>query len=74
MELKTARQIARLTQQQLAEKSGVDTSTISLLERDKRNYGSVGYEDIVRLARALNVAPEVLFPVPDSPSSIGGRL
>ncbi len=67
MELKTARRIARLTQQQLATEAGVDPSTISLLENDKRNYGTVAYEDIVRIARALNVEPEELFPVPDLP-------
>lgn len=64
MELKIARRIARLTQQELANRSGVDTSTISLLENDKRNYSSVAYADIVNLARALNVEPDELFPVP----------
>lgn len=64
MELKTARRIARLTQRQLADRSGVDESTISLLETDKRHYGRVAYEDVVNLARALHVEPEELFPVP----------
>jgi len=68
MELNTARKIARLTQRQLAEKASVDVSTISLLENDKRNYSTVGYAAIVRIARALNVAPEELFPVPDDPT------
>lgn len=68
IELKTARQIARFTQQQLADRAGVHPSTISNLELDRRNYGTAAYQDIVRLARALNVAPEVLFPVADLPA------
>lgn len=64
MGLKIARQIKRLTQRQLAQRSGVNESTISLIESDKRDYGQVGYADIVRLARALGVDPELLFPVP----------
>jgi transcriptional regulator with XRE-family HTH domain len=69
MELKTARRIARLTQRQLAAKAGVDESTISLIENGKRPYGAVGYEDVVRIARALNVVPEEFFPVSDLPAS-----
>jgi len=65
MELKTARRIARLTQQQLAERAGVDHSTISLIETGKREIGSVSYENIVRIARALGVEPAELFPLPD---------
>ncbi len=67
MELKTARRIAGLTQQQLAEKAGVDDSLISRLERGDRKTAS--YESIVRIARALNVEPEELFPVPDVKSN-----
>jgi len=67
MNLKIARQIARLTQRQLAARSGVDESTISLIERDLRHYGAVNYFAIVKLAQALGVDPAVLFPVPDVP-------
>jgi transcriptional regulator with XRE-family HTH domain len=63
MELKTARRIARLTQLQLAKRAGVDDSFISLLERGKRRLPE-GYFAMVRIARALNVEPEELFPVP----------
>jgi transcriptional regulator with XRE-family HTH domain len=73
MELKTARRIAGLTQQQLAEKAGVDDSLISLLELDKRNYRRVAYETVVQIARALNVEPQELFPIPDSPTKAGAR-
>lgn len=65
MVLKIARQIARLTQRQLAERSGVDESTISLLENEQRDYGTVGYRDIIKIARALGVDPALVFPVPD---------
>jgi transcriptional regulator with XRE-family HTH domain len=61
MELKKYRRIAGLTQQKLADKSGVDKSLISRLERGKRQTAS--YETIVRLARALNLEPEELVPV-----------
>ena len=63
MELKTARKIARLTQSGLAMQVGVDPSTISLIETEKRNYLSCRYGDIVRIARAVNLDPEELFPV-----------
>ena len=61
MELKKYRRIAGLTQEQLAEKSGVDATVISRLERGVRPRAS--YENIVRLARALNLEPEELVPV-----------
>jgi len=61
MELKLARQIAGLTQQQLAKKAGVDAALISRLERQRRPRPS--YDAIVRIARALNCAPDELFPV-----------
>jgi len=67
MDLKVARQIARLTHQQLADLAGVDPSAISLLENDRREYGRATYATIVRISRALNVDPEVLFPVEPVP-------
>jgi transcriptional regulator with XRE-family HTH domain len=65
MELRTARKIAGLTQQELAERAGVTDSFISLLESGKRDINSVAYETVVRLARAMGVEPEELFPVPE---------
>jgi len=62
MELKKYRRIAGLTQQQLADKSGVDATLISRLERNLRQTAS--YESVVRLARALNLEPEELVAVP----------
>ena len=62
MELKKYRKIAGLTQQQLARKAGVDVTLISRLENGQRLNAS--YPTIVRLARALNLEPEELLPVP----------
>jgi transcriptional regulator with XRE-family HTH domain len=61
MELKKYRRIAGLTQEQLAEKSGVDVSIISRLETGRRQTAS--YQSIVRLAKALNLLPDELVPV-----------
>lgn len=59
--LKTARRVAQLTQEQLAERSGVDQSTISQLEAGRLQR--VSYETVARLARALHVSTEELFPL-----------
>ncbi len=67
MELRTARRIARLTQLELATRAGVDDSFISLLESGKREIRTTDYETVVRIARALNVTPDELFPVDDVP-------
>jgi transcriptional regulator with XRE-family HTH domain len=61
MDLRKYRRIAGLTLAQLAEKSGVAKSVISRLETGKRS--SASYENIVRLATALNLEPEELLPV-----------
>lgn len=61
MELKKYRRIAGLTQEALAQKSGVDASIISRLERGRRRTAS--YDSIVRLARALNLEPEELVAI-----------
>ena len=67
MNLRTARRIADLTQEQLAQKAGVDQTTISAMERGISRNPS--YETVVKLARALNITPEELFPVPDNDGS-----
>jgi transcriptional regulator with XRE-family HTH domain len=74
--LKTYRAIANLSQRQLAHKSGVDVSIICRLElgerkdREGRIRGrlSASYENVVRLARALNLEPEELLAVPSAPA------
>ena len=63
--LRLARQIAGLTQSQLAQRAGCDTALICRLERggaDRRP----SYASIVKIARALNLAPDQLFPVAES--------
>lgn len=52
-----------LTQEELAAKADVDQATVSGLERDDSRRPM--FDVAVRLARALMVAPEELFPVPD---------
>lgn len=65
MELQIARQIAGITQQQLAERAGVTDSFISQLESGKRDILNVAYGTVVRIARdGIGVAPDKLFPVP----------
>jgi DNA-binding XRE family transcriptional regulator len=49
-----------LTQEQLAEKSGVDQTTISRLERG--DIKRPRWEVVANLAQALKVKPEKLFP------------
>jgi transcriptional regulator with XRE-family HTH domain len=61
MELRKYRRILGLTQEELGAKAGVDPTVISRLETGKS--ASATYENIVRLARALNLEPEELFPV-----------
>jgi transcriptional regulator with XRE-family HTH domain len=63
MELRIARQIARLSQQELAERSGVDISTISRLESGDRDVYTMAYRSVVHLAQVLGVEATALFPV-----------
>jgi transcriptional regulator with XRE-family HTH domain len=63
MNLKLARQIKGLTQRQLAKRSLVDVSTISVVETGYRDYGTVSYRDVIRLALVLGCDPLLLFPI-----------
>jgi len=65
MELKKYRKIAGLSQEALARKSGVDVSLISRFERGLRRR--LSYDNIILLARALNLEPEELVPVTRRP-------
>ena len=56
--VRSARNICDLTQEQLAEKSGLSPEYISLIER---GLTSPSFETITRLCRALNLAPRDLF-------------
>jgi DNA-binding XRE family transcriptional regulator len=68
--LRLARQIARLTQQELADRVGVNIAMISRLEAGRGQRPS--YLTIVRLARALNVPVDELFPVEDYTPTANG--
>lgn len=68
--LKLARRAARLTQVELAARVGVDPALISRLEKGGRVRP--GYETIVRIARALNLPPDELFPVTEAPRGTKG--
>lgn len=61
MELHVARRAAGLTQVQLAERSGVDQRVISSIERGRVQRPS--WDTVHRLSVALDVSPDVLFPV-----------
>jgi len=61
MELAKFRRIAGLSQQKLADKSGVDIAVISRLERGLKREPS--YQTVIRLARALHLEPEELVPL-----------
>lgn len=51
---------AGLSQEQLAELANVHRTYVSSVERGERN---VGFDNIVAIARALEVAPSLLFEV-----------
>jgi transcriptional regulator with XRE-family HTH domain len=57
--VRVLRAAAGLSQEQLAERSGLHRTYVSSLERGQRN---VGLENILRLATALGVAPSAFFP------------
>jgi transcriptional regulator with XRE-family HTH domain len=61
MELKMAMKVAGLTQADLAKRAGVSPALITRLLDGSRRRPS--YESIVRIARALNLAPDELFPI-----------
>jgi transcriptional regulator with XRE-family HTH domain len=68
MELKIARRIARLSQQELARRAGFDVNVIIQIEGGDRD---ILYElrtgSVAHLAQVLGVTPTVLFPVPPLP-------
>lgn len=58
-ELKNCRIRAGLTQEQLAEKSGVSRTTIANIERGSQEF--LKSSTIIKLADALKVDPQVLL-------------
>jgi transcriptional regulator with XRE-family HTH domain len=61
MNLRTIRDKRKLTQETLSEMSGVDQSTISAIETGRLK--SPSWQIVAKLARALEVAPDEIFPV-----------
>jgi len=59
--LKDVRTARGLTQEQLADLSGIEQAVISALETGRNR--SPGWRIVGRLARALDVRPEEIFPV-----------
>jgi transcriptional regulator with XRE-family HTH domain len=70
MGLREKRQLKRLTQEQLADRSGVDQTNISAIETGKNRNPS--WETVARLSIALSADPFELFPLGDDAS--GPRL
>jgi transcriptional regulator with XRE-family HTH domain len=63
MTLRQAREKRKLTQDQLAEQSGVAQSVISRLEAGE--IQSPSWETVALLCRALKCRPDEIFPVPN---------
>ncbi len=68
MDLKAARQARKLTQEQLAELSGLPQTTISDIERGVIKKPS--WDAVSRLSKALDFAPDDIFPVDDAPKAV----
>jgi transcriptional regulator with XRE-family HTH domain len=64
MTLREARQRRHLTQEALAELSGIEQATISALETGR--VQSPAWDTVARLSRVLKIRPEELFPVGES--------
>lgn len=62
--LRNARLDARLTLRELSELSGVDPRTISDMEHGRNQ--SPSYDKVVKLARALKLKPEQLWPIEET--------
>ncbi len=58
-ELKKYRIAAGLTQEQLAEKSGISRTTIANIERGSQSF--IKSSTVIKLAETLKVAPQVLL-------------
>ncbi len=61
MNLRTARRLKDITQAQLAERAGVDQTTISDIECGRNRNPS--WQTVKLIADALGVQPEEIFPV-----------
>jgi transcriptional regulator with XRE-family HTH domain len=69
-ELRTAREAAGLTQEELAFKAGVDRSYISLLENDRK---SPTLDMLFRICKALGASLAVMITNIENKQRSGGR-
>jgi transcriptional regulator with XRE-family HTH domain len=63
MELRLARQIARLSRPELARRAGIDLSALVAIEANRDAVYDLPYRSVIHLAQALGVPPGDLFPV-----------
>jgi transcriptional regulator with XRE-family HTH domain len=63
MDLRIARQIARLSRQELARRAGIDLSALVAIEANRDAVYDLPYRSVIHLAQALGVPPGDLFPV-----------
>ncbi|HZR25493.1 MAG TPA: helix-turn-helix transcriptional regulator [Vicinamibacterales bacterium] len=68
MDLRSARQEKKLTQEELAEKSGLPQTTISDIERGAIKKPS--WDAVARLCRALGMDPSDVFPIDELPKAV----
>lgn len=61
MTIKEARKVARMTQQQLAEKSGVNVRQIQRVESGESLAGNLTAKNLIAIADALGVDPHSLI-------------
>jgi transcriptional regulator with XRE-family HTH domain len=63
MDLRIARQIARLSRSALARRAGLELSAIVAIETNRNAVYDMPYRSVIHLAQALGVPPGDLFPV-----------
>lgn len=73
MSLRIARKIARLTQQELADRAGVDNSLISLVESGSRDLRASGYDTVASIAAALGLMPDELIALVAGSAALQAR-
>lgn len=68
MTLREARVKRGLTQEELADQSGIEQATISNLETGR--VQSPAWDTVAKLCRVLKVKPEDVFPVPSQKAAV----
>lgn len=63
MDLRIARQIARLSRQELARRAGIELAALTAIEANRDAVYDLPYRSVIHLAQALGVPPGDLFPV-----------